>query len=230
MTALPQVTPRRVVIVGNGMAGARFADELHRRAPETDIVVVGAEDRPAYNRVLLSDVLAGKRQATEIALAGPAVARRLGVRVTAIDTGARTIELGDGSALAYDELVLATGSSAFVPPLHGIAGQDGRLLPGVHVMRTLDDCQAIAALAGRVRRAVVVGGGLLGLEAARGLLQFGLEVEVVHGMDRLMDLQLDRLGGMVLRRAVESLGVGVHLGSNAAKVSGTRSVTGVDLA
>jgi nitrite reductase (NADH) large subunit len=117
-----------------------------------------------------------------------------------------------------------------VPPVHGIAGPDGKLLDGVFVFRTLDDCAAIARRARRATRAVVVGGGLLGLEAARGLLQHGLQVEVVHGMGHLMDMQLDGPGGAVLRRSVEALGVGVHLGSFASRVEGSRTVTGVGLA
>ena len=221
----------RVVIVGNGMAGARLAEELLRRDPTTEVTVVGAEDRPAYNRVLLSDVLAGKRAGTAIDLVDtPGAVRRLGVRVTGIDRDARTVTTDAGEVLPYDALVLATGSTAVVPPVHGIAGPAGRLLPGVFVFRTLDDCAGIAAAAGRARRAVVVGGGLLGLEAARGLLQHGLQVDVVHGMGHLMDVQLDAVGGAVLRRAVEALGVGVHLGSFAGSVTGTRRVTGVGLA
>jgi assimilatory nitrate reductase electron transfer subunit len=222
---------RRVVVVGNGMAGGRLADELVRRDPTVHVTVLGAEKQPAYNRILLSDVLAGKRRDADILLAGaPGVVCRLGAEVTAIDRGARTVTVADGSAYAYDELVIATGSVPVVPPVHGIAGPSGRLLDGVHVFRTVEDCAAIAAHAGRARTAVVVGGGLLGLEAARGLLQHGLRVEVVHGMDRLMDVQLDRLGGLVLRRAVEALGVGVHLGAFASSVSGGRRVTGVGLA
>ncbi|MCW2777953.1 MAG: nitrite reductase large subunit, partial [Frankiales bacterium] len=135
-----------------------------------------------------------------------------------------------GDVLPYDALVLATGSTAVVPPVHGIAGPSGQLLPGVFVFRTLDDCADIAAAAGRARKAVVVGGGLLGLEAARGLLAHGLQVDVVHGATHLMDVQLDALGGAVLRRAVEALGVGVHLGSFASSVTGSRRVTGVGLA
>jgi assimilatory nitrate reductase electron transfer subunit len=219
------------VIVGNGMAGARLADDLLRRDRTLHVTVVGAEEQPAYNRVLLSDVLAGKRVSADIALIGAGAAiRLLGQRVTSIDRAARTVTTSDGSDLPYDALVLATGSTAVVPPVHGIAGPSGTLLPGVFVFRTLDDCAAIAAAAGRVERAVVVGGGLLGLEAARGLLQQGLAVDVVHGMSHLMDMQLDALGGAVLRRSVEGLGVGVHLGSFASSVTGTRSVTGVGLA
>lgn len=222
---------RHVVVVGNGMAGARLVDELVRRDPALRVTVFGEEEQPAYNRILLSDVLAGKRTHDEIVLRGAAgPVRHLGVRVVAVDRGARTVHGSDGTALAYDDLVLATGSTAIVPPVHGIAGPTGTLLPGVHVFRTVEDCAVIAREARRATRAVVVGGGLLGLEAARGLLEHGLSVDVVHGPDRLMDLQLDATGGLVLRRAVEALGVGVHLGSFASAVLGSRRVTGVGLA
>ena len=222
----------RVVVVGNGMAGARFVDELTRRDPSAQVTVFGAEDRPAYNRILLSDVLAGKRAHADITLtAAPSrVVQRLGTVVTGIDRDVRVVLTADGSRTPYDSLVLATGSTALVPPVQGIAGPDGRLLEGVHVFRTLDDCTAILAAARRARRVAVIGGGLLGLEAARGLLTSGLEVHVVHGADHLMELQLDPTGGAVLRRAVEALGVQVHLGSFASGVTGGRSVTGVRLA
>lgn len=223
---------RRVVVVGNGMAGARFVEELCRRDATAAVTVFGAEDRPAYNRILLSDVLAGKRRADQVVLtAAPGrVVLRQGVCVTRIDRNARAVHADDGSSTPYDVLVLATGSTALVPPVQGIAGPDGRLLEGVHVFRTLDDCEAITAAAGRATRAAVVGGGLLGLEAARGLLDSGLQVDVVHGGGHLMETQLDPTGGAVLRRAVEALGVGVHLGSFAAGVTGGRHVTGVRLA
>ena len=228
---MTRVSVRRVVVVGNGMAGARLVEELHRRDPGLQVTVVGAEQEPAYNRVLLSDVLAGRRTPADLALAGPSsTVRHLGLRVTAVDRTAREVAVEDGTRLPYDALVLATGSTALVPAVHGIAGPSGRLLPGVHVFRTLRDCAAITRAAGRARRAVVVGGGLLGLEAARGLLQHGLRVDVVHGGPHLMDAQLDPLGGAVLRRSVEALGVGVHTGSHASGVTGTRSVTGVRLA
>lgn len=221
----------RIVVVGNGMAGSRVVDELLRRDPALQITVFGAEAQPAYNRILLSDVLAGKRSHAEIALverAGPV--RHVGVAVAGIDRAARAVTAVDGTVVAYDHLVLATGSTAVIPPVHGIAGPSGLLLKGVFVFRTLADCVAITEAAGRAKRAVVVGGGLLGLEAARGLLQRGLSVDVVHGADRLMDVQLDARGGAVLRRAVEGLGVGVHTGSYASRVTGTRKVTGVGLA
>jgi assimilatory nitrate reductase electron transfer subunit len=222
---------RRVVVVGNGMAGARLVDELCRRDADVRVTVFGAEDRPAYNRILLSDVLAGRRRSDEIALA-PApgrVVQRLGTTVVGIDREHRLVHAADGTATPYDVLVLATGSTAIVPAVHGIAGPDGRLLDGVHVFRTVDDCTAIRSAVTRSAKAVVVGGGLLGLEAARGLLGHGLQVDIVHGTDHLMDAQLDPTAGEVLRRAVTALGVGVHLGSFAAGVTGGRRVTGVRL-
>jgi NAD(P)H-nitrite reductase large subunit len=227
---------RRVVVVGNGMAGARVVEELLRREPlhrreQISVTVFGAESRPAYNRILLSDVLAGKRPAADVVLRTvDGAVRRLGTEVVGVDREARTVLAADGTTTAYDALVLATGSLPIVPPVHGIAGPDGKLLDGVFVFRTLEDCDAIAARAKRSTRAIVVGGGLLGLEAARGLLQHGLQVEVVHGMGHLMDMQLDPPGGAILRRSVEKLGVGVHLGSFASRVLGTRWVTGVGLA
>jgi assimilatory nitrate reductase electron transfer subunit len=221
----------RVVVIGNGMAGSRLVEQLLKRDPDLEVTVFGAEQRPAYNRILLSDVLAGKRPAGDVTLTSVARARRfLGTEVTRIDRDARTVHTADGLSAPYDVLVLATGSLPVVPPVQGIAGPDGKLLDGVFVFRTLEDCDAIAARAKRSTKAVVVGGGLLGLEAARGLLQHGLDVDVVHGMDHLMELQLDAPGGGVLRKAVEALGVGVHLGSFASRVVGTRSVKGVGLA
>jgi NAD(P)H-nitrite reductase large subunit len=221
----------RVVVIGNGMAGSRLVEELIKRDPLLEVTVFGAEMRPAYNRILLSDVLAGKRPAGDVTLTSVARARRfLGTEVTRIDRDAKVVHAADGLSAPYDVLVLATGSLPVSPPVQGIAGPDGKLLDGVFVFRTLEDCDAIAARAKRSTRAVVVGGGLLGLEAARGLMQHGVDVDVVHGMDHLMDLQLDGPGGAVLRTSIESLGVGVHLGSFASRIVGTRSVTGVGLA
>jgi NAD(P)H-nitrite reductase large subunit len=221
----------RIVVIGNGMAGARLVEELLRRDPDLDVTVFGAEQRPAYNRILLSDVLAGKRPAGEVTLSSVARATRyLGSEVVGIDRALKVVHAKDGLTAAYDVLVLATGSHPVIPAVQGVAGPDGKLLDGVFVFRTLEDCAAIAARATRSTRAVVVGGGLLGLEAARGLLTHGVSVDVVHGMGHLLDLQLDPAGGVVLRRAVEALGVGVHLGAFASRVLGNRSVQGVGLA
>ncbi|PTR31689.1 assimilatory nitrate reductase electron transfer subunit [Rhodococcus sp. OK519] len=203
---------RRVVIVGNGMAGARLAEELRRRErdPERlEVVVFGAEPRAAYNRILLSNVLAGSITARDTRLRPDDwwgrnhVDVRTGVRVTGIDTAARIVRSDDGAVLGYDELVLATGSVPFVPRIEGMAPHDGRVV----AFRTVEDCERIAAAARQGCRAVVLGGGLLGLEAARGLLQRGVDVTVVHPRSVPMERQLDVGGGRVLVRILDGLGV-----------------------
>ncbi|WP_137724410.1 FAD-dependent oxidoreductase [Prescottella subtropica] len=202
----------RVVIVGNGMAGARLAEELRRRQPDParlEVVVFGAEPRAAYNRILLSTVLAGGITARDTRLrpdewwARSHVDVRVGVRVTGFDPVARTVRCDDGTSLGYDELVLATGSTAFVPPIDGVAAGDGHVV----AFRTVDDCDRIAAVARPGCRAVVLGGGLLGLEAARGLLMRGVDVTVVHPKTVPMERQLDDGGGRVLVRVLTGLGV-----------------------
>ena len=158
-----------VVIVGYGMAGARLAAELHARDRDLEIIAIGAEPHRAYNRILLSGVLAGKLAEPEVTLAEPAgrgVALRLGVTVTAIDRAARTLSTSDGDRIPYEHLVLATGSHAVLPPIDGLAEP---LPDRVAVFRTLDDCRRILATADKSASALVLGGGLLGLEAARGL-------------------------------------------------------------
>ncbi|KWW99193.1 Nitrite reductase (NAD(P)H) large subunit [Carbonactinospora thermoautotrophica] len=201
----------RVVVVGYGMAGARLARELRARARDLRIIVFGAERYPAYNRVLLSSVLAGKADEGDIALAEPTsrVELRTGVTVTAIDPADRTVTTDDGTVTRYDALVLATGSRAWIPPVDGL---DPAALPeGVAVFRTLEDCRRILRAAEGARRAVVLGGGLLGLEAARGLALRGLRVEVLHAMGHLMERQLDPGASRVLTRTLRGLGVSVRL-------------------
>lgn len=209
---------RRVVIVGNGMAGARLAEELRRREHDPlrlEVVVFGAEARAAYNRILLSNVLSGSITARDTRLrpddwwARNHVDVRVGVRVTAIDTAARTVCGDDGTVLGYDELVLATGSVPFVPSIDG-ADDDG-----VVAFRTVEDCDRIAAAVESGCRAVVLGGGLLGIEAARGLLQRGADVTVVHPKSFPMERQLDAGGGRVLTRVLAGLGVRTVLGRRA---------------
>lgn len=219
MTELPNgraPSMRRVLVVGNGMAGARFAEELRQRDPGAArfaITVVGEEPHAAYNRVLLSSVVAGSLTARETRLKpdGWWSARHIEVRtgsaVTAVDLVARTATLGTGPArpdrvLQWDELVLATGSVPFVPPMEGDTGPGS----GVVAFRTIDDCRRIAAHIGAARHAVVIGGGLLGLEAARGLLGKGVDVTVVHAAAVPMERQLDADGGAVLARVVRELG------------------------
>jgi nitrite reductase (NADH) large subunit len=184
---LSSAPPLRLVVIGNGMAGVRFLEDLLARAPgRLAITVFGAEPRPAYNRILLSEVLGGLRTPDDAALqplawyAEQGIDLRLGVGVTAVDRPSRAVHAADGSRTPYDLLVLATGSSPFVPPLPGCDKQ------GVFVFRTLEDCAAIAAYAQHRRTAVVLGGGLLGLEAARGLHAHNLDVTVVEAAPYLM--------------------------------------------
>ncbi|MGH3379010.1 MAG: FAD-dependent oxidoreductase [Actinoallomurus sp.] len=219
-----------VVIIGNGMAGARLVGELRSRDRRLPITVFGAEESQPYNRVLLSNVLAGVSGPGDIRLTDPEwyaendVDARLGVPVTRIDRDARTVTSADGSSTPYDTLVLATGSAPVVPPLAGLGAE------GVVVFRTIEDCQAILRHAENARSAVVVGGGLLGLEAARGLAGRGLPVTVVHRPRHLMDRQLDPEAGRVLRRILGDLGIDVLLGARmAAARTSDGHVSGVEL-
>jgi assimilatory nitrate reductase electron transfer subunit len=222
-----------VVVIGNGMAGFRFVQELLDRTGEYEITVVGDEPGGAYNRVLLSNVLAGSTRAEDTALAGEqwygdrGVRLRSGVAATAIDRAARTVTLADGSSLPYDRLVLATGSTPFVPPIPGLIRPDGALVPGAALFRTRADCAAIDRWARSARHAVVVGAGVLGLEAARALAGRGVAVTVVQREDRLMERQLDAAAGRVLGRTLRALGVEVVPGASIAAVHGRDRVTGV---
>lgn len=217
----------KVVIVGYGMAGSRLASELRSRNTDIKITVLGAEPHRAYNRILLSNVLAGKMAESDVGLvevAGHGLDLRAGVTVTAIDRDARTVTTRPAGQRAgtaedieeYDHLVLATGSRALVPPLTGL---DRENLPDrVAVFRTLDDCRRILAMAAGARTALVLGGGLLGLEAARGLATRGLRVRVVHAVGHLMERQLDPQASAVLVRTLADLGITAHLDAMAASV------------
>jgi assimilatory nitrate reductase electron transfer subunit len=224
----------RVVVVGHGMAGGRLVDELADRAVGAGVTVVGAEPYGAYNRVLLSDVVAGRADVASLALSdagalgAAGVDLRLGRHAVRIDRGRRLVLLDDGEALEYDDLVLATGSRAVVPPLPVVpplSGLDPGLdtVTGVHAFRTLDDCREIVAAAANARTAAVLGGGLLGLEAARGLARRGLAVTLLHAAGHLMERQLDPTGGAVLARQVTRLGIAVRTG---VAVTGVRTRNG----
>jgi assimilatory nitrate reductase electron transfer subunit len=205
------VNRRKVVVVGYGMAGARVVEELRRRDEHIAVTVLGAEAEPAYNRVLLSSVLAGGLSAESIRLHHPDWAGdhdvdvRTGTRVTDLDRDTRQVRTAAGEAFEYDALVLATGSTPWLPPTPGLT----RDAPGVVAFRTVADCARIQEVSGRI---VVLGGGLLGLEAARGLAGRGVEVTVVHTGRHLMERQLDPGAGGVLARTLTALGVTVRLG------------------
>lgn len=219
---------RRLVVVGNGMAGSRLVHELRRRdsASRWQVTVIGDEPHAAYNRILLSNVLAGTATATSINLAAPQssvdehVDIVTGVAVVDIDRTARVVTTDDGRRIGYDTLVLATGSRAVVPPIDGLRQPDGSLIQGAAVFRTLDDCDRILELARTATRAVVLGGGLLGLEAARGLAGRGLAIDLVHREPFLMERQLDGVAGAVLARTVHNLGVRVHVDAAATGIRG----------
>ncbi|MBO3748774.1 NAD(P)/FAD-dependent oxidoreductase [Streptosporangiaceae bacterium NEAU-GS5] len=207
----------RVVVVGNGMAGARFVSEVRARDRRCAITVFGAEPRQPYNRVLLSNVLAGTATPEQVRLVDPAwygehdVEAYLGVGAVAVDRESRTVKADDGSVTPYDVLVLATGSEAVVPPIPGAAR-------GV-AFRTLGDCERILAAAASARRAVVIGGGLLGVEAARGLAGRGLPVTLLHLAGHLMERQLDAEAGLVLGQTLAGLGVETKTGVTVTAIS-----------
>ncbi|MCB9633956.1 MAG: nitrite reductase small subunit NirD [Sandaracinus sp.] len=214
---------RTLLVVGHGMVAQRFCEELRARDPERldRIVVFGEEPRAAYDRVHLTRFFEERSEAS-LRLAAPdwfethGVTLRTGCCVVAIDRDARTVTADDGSTTAYDVLVLCTGSSAFVPPIPGVDR------PGVFVYRTIEDLERILAWSDRadVSRAAVLGGGLLGLEAARAVQLRGLEAHVVELAPHLMARQLDARGGAVLRHHVEALGVHVHVGVGVVALEG----------
>jgi nitrite reductase [NAD(P)H] large subunit len=219
-----------LVIVGNGMAAMRLVDELSRRAlGRYSIAVVGDEPHLAYNRVLLSSVLAGEASRGDIELKPAQWWRNRGItllygqRATAIDTGINRLRLASGATLPFAKLVLATGSR---PIRLNVPGMD---LPGVVTFRDLGDVASLEAAAGPRTRAVVIGGGLLGLEAAYGLAKAGAQVSVIHLMDRLMERQLDPRASALLKRAVEARGIAVHLEAETAAIAGKKRAEGVSL-
>ncbi|HVT09928.1 MAG TPA: FAD-dependent oxidoreductase [Polyangia bacterium] len=227
---------RRLAIVGAGMATCRLLDELERRGgfDRFEVSVFGDERGGAYNRVLLSKVLAGD-EPDAIVTKPPAWFAERGVRlhdgvaVRRLDTEAKQVETADGATHRYDLAVLATGSQPRVPPLDGMTGQNGDLRPGVFVYRTMDDCVRMRAHARAGDAAVVLGGGLLGLEAAKVLSDAGLHVTVVHAARTLMNAQLDELGGEMLERQIEAHGIFVRTGRTIEAVVGEASVAGVRL-
>ncbi len=229
---------QKLVVVGNGMAGARFVEEMVSLGGQSagggyDITVIGEESCGNYNRILLSGVLSGSHDADDIFInpldwyAENGVTLHAGVRAIGIDRKGKMAYGAGGLLLPYDKLVIATGSSAFVPPMEGLHDEDGGFKPGAFVFRTLDDCDAIIEHAQGARQAAVIGGGLLGLEAARGLMNRGLEVDVVHLTGWLMDTQLDSLSGRLLQQSLEEPGVRFHLEKLTTAVLGNGHVTGL---
>ncbi|MBL8353128.1 MAG: NAD(P)/FAD-dependent oxidoreductase [Burkholderiaceae bacterium] len=203
-----------LVMVGNGMAGVRTLEELLKIAPDLyDITVFGAEPHPNYNRILLSPVLAGEQTLDEIVLnplswyAEHGITLHAGKKVTQIDRLERVVRAADGTEAPYDRLLLATGSHPFILP---VPGKD---LPGVIAYRDIADTQAMIDAASKYRHAVVIGGGLLGLEAANGLMLRGMTVTVVHIMPWLMERQLDDVAAKLLQKSLEDRGLRFMMGA-----------------
>ena len=225
---------QKLVVVGNGMAGARAVEEvLARDKDRFDVVMFGAEPYGNYNRILLSNILSGAQDASEIFI-NPLdwyeendVKLHAGATVGEIDRSAKVVVSENGIRERFDKLLIATGSRAFIPPMAGVNTPDGKTKPGVFGFRTIDDCNAIVLKAKQSRRAAVIGGGLLGLEAARGLLNHGCEVHVVHLAGHLMEMQLDTTGGTILRSSMEAMGINVHLKKLTSEVLGEDRVTGL---
>jgi len=216
-----------LVVVGNGMAGVACLEQILKHAPKFRVTVFGDETHVNYNRIMLSSVLAGERTADDITI-NPlewyqqnGIALRLGARITDVDPKHRAVTGDDGSVAHYDKLLLATGSQPLIPPIEGIDKAN------VLTFRNLNDTRALVACSGKGVRAVVIGGGLLGLEAARGLQLRGCDVTVVHLVNTLMNMQLDETGGLYLQRKMEQMGVRVLTQRSTKKLLGNGHVEGV---
>jgi nitrite reductase (NADH) large subunit len=219
-----------LIIIGKGMAATRLVDELSKRAlGRYSIAVIGAEPRRAYNRVLLSSLLADEVDAADIELKPASWWQQRGVTtlygqpVTGIDTAARTVTLADGMVMPFGKLVLATGSEAIRLPLPGAD------LKGVMTFREMEDVERMRAAVKPGTKVVVIGGGLLGLEAAYGLAKAGADITVLHLMDRLMERQIDASAGTLLKAEIERRGMKVELEASTKQFLGTTHVEGVEL-
>ena len=220
----------RLVIIGNGMAATRLVRELSSVAPgRFAVTIIGIEPHAAYNRVLLSSLLAQDVAEVDLALESEAwwteheVTRLRGRQALNIDLEARDVILDDGARVGFDRLVFATGSDAIRLPLPGAE------LAGVHTFRTIADVRTMQACATESTRAIVIGGGLLGLEAAYGLAKAGAAVTVIHVMDRLMERQLDAKAADLLRLELQSRGIDVRLEAHSSEITGTDHVEGLRL-
>jgi nitrite reductase (NADH) large subunit len=217
-----------LVVIGNGMAGMRTVEELHKLAPDMyDITVFGAEPHGNYNRILLSPVLAGEKSIDDIMLhtrqwyVDHGITLHAGDPVVHIDRRKRVVRAASGREVRYDRLLLATGSKPFIIP---VPGHD---LPGVIAFRDIQDVETMLEAARNHRHAVVIGGGLLGLEAANGLLRQGMEVTVVHVTDALMNQQLDKPAAQLLQKALEVKGLRFMLSAQTEAIVGPDRVTAV---
>ena len=219
----------RVVVIGNGMGATRLVEELVARGTGHDttvqITVLGDEPHPPYNRILLSAVLEGTHPVEALTLREPEwyaaqrVDLRLGARALHVDRDRREVLLVDGTLVPYDRLVLATGSIPTLPPIRGLVRAEGVLNEKVHAFRSMQDCLGLLRALPGARRAVVVGGGLLGLQVARALGVRGLTTEVVEGGDHLLRGQVGPAAGAILARDLRRLGTAVYTGTRAVRLT-----------
>jgi nitrite reductase (NADH) large subunit len=220
----------KLVVIGNGMAAGRVLEEIFERRPVSfDVAIYGSEPRVNYNRILLSPVLAGEKAYEDIVIHDEAWYARHGATlhkgetIASINRDAGTVITAAGSVEAYDKLLIATGSTPITIPVHGVT------LPGIVTFRDLDDVEVMLSQAQKGGRAVVIGGGLLGLEAAAGLKANGMDVSVVHLMPTLMERQLDPSAGHLLQKAIEKRGIKVLTSANTQAILGEERVKGVRL-
>ncbi len=219
---------RKLVMVGNGMAGVAFVEQLLKLNPNKfEITIIGAEPHPNYNRIMLSSVLAGDAEMKDIVLndwdwyRDNHIMLHVGHAVTQIDTAKKTVHTDQGLAVPYDELVMATGSLPFMLPLPGADKE------GVIAFRDIKDCNTMIETSRKYKKAIVIGGGLLGLEAARGLLNLNMEVSVVHIFNYLMERQLDPTGSKMLQEELERQGMKFLLEKQSDTILGKKRVTGL---
>ncbi|MDR6884189.1 nitrite reductase large subunit NirB [Bacillus sp. 3255] len=219
---------KKIVLVGNGMAGVNCLEQLLKLAPnQYEITIFGKEPYPNYNRILLSSVLAGDADMKDIVINDWSwyeenhITLHTGHSVNKIDTSRKQVSTDGGITVSYDELILATGSLPFMLPLPGADKE------GVIAFRDIKDCEAMMETAKTYKKAVVIGGGLLGLEAARGLLNLNMDVSVVHINEYLMNLQLDRTASMLLQQELEQQGMKFLLKKNSEAILGKKRVTGL---
>ena len=222
---------KRLVIIGNGMAPGRMLENLLEAAPDAyEVTIFNAEPRVNYDRIMLSPVLSGEKTFEQIVIHGDGwyikhgIILYKGCKITAIDRVAKTVTSNNGVVESYDKLVIATGSVPFIIP---VPGHD---MAGVLSYRDLDDVNAMMIAAKSRGNAVVIGGGLLGLEAAAGLAEQGMKVTVIHIMPTLMERQLDPAAGHLLKKAVQERGITVLNGANTKAILGEKRVEGVELA
>ncbi|MDX1775636.1 MAG: FAD-dependent oxidoreductase [Desulfobulbales bacterium] len=220
---------KKYLIIGNGVAGTTAAENIRHNDAAGEIIIVSAEDTPFYYRVRLPDYLGGAVQESQLIAKQKSwyddnrITLKLSTRVKSIEPGAKEVQLEDGESISYDSLLLANGSQPFIPPVKGLDKT------GVFSLHTIADARKIIRAAGEISDVMLIGGGLLGLEAAHGLHNLGKKITVVEFFPRLLPRQLDSAGAAVLQEYFENLGYTFKLGAVAEEITGSSRVAGVTL-